>query len=77
MYGDLYKSIGETYSQLSANKLRSEENLQYLKTLIEQVPSGIISYKQNGEVELINKAAKRILNIENLSNIHLIKDGAI
>ncbi len=75
MYSDLYKSIGETYNQLSANKIRSEENLQYLKTLIEQVPSGIISYKENGEVELINKAAKKILNVESLSNIRLIKDG--
>ena len=74
MYSDLYKSISETYNQLSENKIRSEENLQYLKTLIEQVPSGIISYKENGEVELINKAAKRLLNVESLTNIHSIKD---
>jgi len=74
MYSDLYKSIGDTYNELSANKIRSEENLQYLKTLIEQVPSGIISYKENGEVELINKSAKKILNVESLTNIHLIKE---
>jgi len=74
MYSDLYKSIGDTYNELSANKIRSEENLQYLKTLIEQVPSGIISYKENGQVELINKAAKRLLNIESLPNIFSVKE---
>ncbi len=74
IYSDLYKSIGETYNELSANKIRSEENLQYLKTLIEQVPSGIISYKENGEVELINKSAKQLLNIESLSNIYSVKE---
>lgn len=74
VYSDLYKSIGSTYDEISSYRIRAEENLQYLKTLIEQVPSGIISYKESGEVELINKAAKRLLNVKNLTNINLIKE---
>ncbi len=73
-YGELYKSVAATYSELSSNRIRAEENIQYLNTLIEQVPSGIISFKSNGEIELINKAAKRILNSESIGNINLIKD---
>lgn len=73
-YQDLYSSIIATYGNLSSDRLRAEENLQYLKTLIEQVPSGIISYKENGQIELINQAAKRLLNIGDTGNINMIKE---
>ena len=73
IYGELYNSIAKTYNELSSNRIRAEENLQYLKTLMEQIPSGILSYKENGEIELINKAAKELLNIGDFSNINSIK----
>ncbi len=73
-YKDLYNSIAATYGNLSSDRLRAEENLQYLKTLIEQVPSGIISYKENGQIELINQAAKRLLNTGDKGNINMIKE---
>ena len=73
-YKDLYNSIAATYGNLSSDRLRAEENLQYLKTLIEQVPSGIISYKENGQIELINQAAKRLLNTGDKGNINIIKE---
>ena len=73
-YKDLYNSIAATYGNLSSDRLRAEENLQYLKTLIEQVPSGIISYKENGQIELINQSAKRLLDIGDKGNINTIKE---
>lgn len=73
-YKDLYNSIAATYGNLSSDRLRAEENLQYLKTLIEQVPSGIISYKENGQIELINQSAKKLLNIGDKGNINIIKE---
>lgn len=75
MYTDLYKSIRETYRELSYNRILAEENFQYLKTLIEQIPSGIISFKEDGHIELINNVAKNMLEIENLVNIHSLKDS--
>ena len=74
-YKELYNSIVATYGNLASDRLRAEENLQYLKTLIEQVPSGIISYKEDGQIELINQAAKNMLNIGNMGNINMIKEG--
>ena len=73
-YGDLYKTVSSTYNEISTYRIQAEENLQYLKTLIELVPSGIIAYKENGEVELINQAAKRILNTQVLTNINSVKE---
>ena len=73
MYTDLYKSISDTYNELSSNRIMAEENLQYLNTLIQQIPSGIVSFKENGAVELINEAAKNILGVESLTNVNSIK----
>ena len=73
-YKDLYSSIIEAYGNLSSDRLRAEENLHYLKTLIEQVPSGIISYKENGQIELINLAAKRLLNVGDTGNINVLRE---
>ena len=73
MYTELYKSIANTYNELSSNRIMAEENLQYLNTLIQQIPSGIISFKENGAVELINEAAKNILGVESLTNINSLK----
>jgi serine phosphatase RsbU (regulator of sigma subunit) len=73
-YKELYSSIIATYGDIASDRLRAEENLQYLKTLIEQVPSGIISYKENGQIELINQAAKKMLNIGDMGNINMIKE---
>ena len=75
--GDLYKSISSTYNEILKYRIRAEANLQYLKTLIELVPAGIISYKDVGEVELINGAAKKLLNIKSLNNIHTEKKNIV
>ncbi len=75
MYTELYKSISDTYNELSSNRILVEENLHYLNTLIQQIPSGIISFKENGDVELINSAAKNILGVESLANINSIKEN--
>lgn len=52
-------------------KLRSEkeEHFRYLQTVIRLVGVGLISYKANGDVELLNSSAKRLLNITYVKNI--------
>ncbi len=74
------KSLGESFEDLrkSFNKvsrqflqLRSEKEVQfrYLQTVIKHVRVGLISFKSNGDVELLNTAARQILNIDRLKNI--------
>ena len=46
-----------------------EEHFQYLQTVVQHVGVGLIAFQPDGEVELINTAAKRLLRVPRLKNI--------
>jgi two-component system nitrogen regulation sensor histidine kinase NtrY len=65
----LFQSFEEIAKSLQKARIDKEQEHQYLKTIVEHVGTGLISFDQEGKVRLINKTAKSLLNIENLSNI--------
>ena len=46
-----------------------EQNYFYLQTVVEHIGISLISYRQDGEVELINNSTKKLFKITNLINI--------
>ncbi len=50
-----------------------EENYRYLQTVIQHVGMGLIAFDEKGEVELINKAARRLFHAASLKNIEKLK----
>jgi nitrogen fixation/metabolism regulation signal transduction histidine kinase len=49
--------------------MEKEESLRYLETVIDHVGIGLISFNSKGDVELLNRAAKKILKIHHLRNL--------
>lgn len=51
--------------------LREDQDAQhhYLKTIVQHVGIGIITFESTGDVQIINSAAKKLLSIEDLSHI--------
>lgn len=68
-FKELYKSFSNIIEQFRKTRSQTEEHSQYLQTVVKHIKIGLISFKHDGEVELINDAAKELLNIENLINI--------
>ncbi len=71
---------GKSFSELRAafndvcnafRKARSEkeEHYHYLQTVVQHIGVGLIAFRRDGEVELINTAAKRLLNVPRLKNV--------
>ena len=54
------------------SRIEKEVQFNFLKTLIENVPSGIIVLKE-GSLFLTNKSAKEILQLKELNSINIIK----
>src|SRR5690606_30441171 len=46
-----------------------EEHWQYLNTVVQQVRTGIISFDAQGNIQIINTNAKRLLGLPTLRNI--------
>jgi two-component system nitrogen regulation sensor histidine kinase NtrY len=65
-----FQDVMQKFQEARAEK---EENYRYLQTVIQHVGIGLISFNQNGEVEFINNAAKKILQLSNLKNIKALE----
>jgi serine phosphatase RsbU (regulator of sigma subunit) len=72
-FGESFDNLKKSFEQVTRKflKLRSEKEAQfhYLQTVVKHVGTGLISFKADGEVGLINTAAKQLFNIENIKNI--------
>jgi nitrogen fixation/metabolism regulation signal transduction histidine kinase len=62
-----FNGVLEAFRQARAEK---EANLHYINTIVQHVNVGLLSYDSSGNIELINNAAFRILNIYRLRNIN-------
>jgi serine phosphatase RsbU (regulator of sigma subunit) len=67
---ELKASLINVMNQFREARSEKEEQFQYLQTVVKHIGTGLISFKQNGEVELINNSAKKLLNVQDLKNIN-------
>jgi nitrogen fixation/metabolism regulation signal transduction histidine kinase len=71
--GGSYKELSDEMVRILDNirhaRIEKEESLRYLQTVVEHIGIGLICFNSKGEVELINKSAKRILKINYLKNL--------
>ncbi len=71
--GSSFDALKNAFTEVS-NAFRKtrgekEEHYRYLQTVVQHVGIGLIVFKPNGDVELINTAAKRLLKVMRLKNI--------
>jgi two-component system, NtrC family, nitrogen regulation sensor histidine kinase NtrY len=67
---DSFNLIIEEFRKISREK---EIHFHYLRTVIEHINTGLISFDSSGEVELINRAAKEMLRVEYLRNVRSLE----
>jgi nitrogen fixation/metabolism regulation signal transduction histidine kinase len=59
--------------KLQDARIAKEQQYHYVQAVIEHIGTGLISYNEKGEIELLNKSAKDIFGISNISNIKILK----
>lgn len=73
-FAELSVEMEKLVSRIKAARFEKEEYLRYLQTVVEHVAIGLISFDSRGNIELLNKAAKKILRINHLKNITLLDE---
>jgi two-component system nitrogen regulation sensor histidine kinase NtrY len=68
-FDGLKRAFSEVIQAFRKTRTEKEEHYRYLQTVVQHVGIGLIAFQPNGDVELINTAAKRLLNIVSLKNI--------
>lgn len=69
----LHASLNELNRTLANIRIKNENNDRFFRELIEQSSTGLLSYDEDGYVEMINSAAKKYLEVIHVANIQLLK----
>jgi nitrogen fixation/metabolism regulation signal transduction histidine kinase len=70
----LYQEFNNVIRKFREVRAEKEAQHQYLKTIVHHVAIGIITFDKEGEVQIINAAAKNLLNVELLKNIRQLDE---
>ena len=65
----LYESFSMVMQDFQRIRSEKEEHYRYLQTVVQHVGVGLIAFDEDGNVELFNSAAKRVLNSPAVRNI--------
>jgi nitrogen fixation/metabolism regulation signal transduction histidine kinase len=68
-FSELKDAFNEVMEKLRATRSENEVRARYLKTIIQHVGIGLLSYKADGTIDLINNAAKKLLKTSGFKNI--------
>ena len=60
-FNELKTAFNDVLLKFRKTKAEKEEYYRYLHTIVQHIGIGLLSYQKNGEVDLINTAAKRLL----------------
>lgn len=66
---ELARRLNEVMGKFREVRTEKEAQLHYFETIVQHVGIGIITYKPSGEVLLMNTAAKKILQVNQLKKI--------
>jgi nitrogen fixation/metabolism regulation signal transduction histidine kinase len=68
-FGELNEAFNDVVSEFRKARAEKEEQYHYLQTIVQHVGHGLLAFDADGNVDLVNNAAKRLLNIPRLRNI--------
>lgn len=73
-FRDLNIAFSEVMEAFRKARSEKEEHWQYLNTVVQQVRTGILSFDDTGNVQLMNMNARKFMGVQGLKNIHELKE---
>jgi two-component system nitrogen regulation sensor histidine kinase NtrY len=74
-FDELNLAFTEVVEEFQKARAEKEEHFQYLQTVVQHIGVGLLAFTTDGEVSLINTAAKRLLGIDQLINIKSLQQA--
>ncbi len=70
----LYKEFNKVMNKFREIRAEKEAHYQYLKTIVQHVGIGLVTFNKEGEIQIINTAAKRLFRINQIKNIKSLRN---
>jgi nitrogen fixation/metabolism regulation signal transduction histidine kinase len=68
-FDELSKAFNDVINDFQAVRSEKEEQYHYLQSIVQNTDVSILAFQKDGTVELINKAAKRLFQVQSFKNI--------
>ena len=68
-FDELNRSLNRIAQRFEEMRVETEDQFQYLQFVVEQLTVGLIVFRQDGKIDMINRAAKRLLGVPQLKNV--------
>ncbi len=68
----LYHEFNEVLKKFREIRADKEAQHQYLRTIVQHIGIGIITFDQEGEVQIMNNSAKKLLDVTLIKNINQV-----
>ena len=72
-FKELYKEFNEVIRKFRDVRADREAQYQYLKTIVQHVGIGIITFDELGEVQIMNASARNLLGVEQIKNVNQLQ----
>ncbi|MFZ1081609.1 MAG: ATP-binding protein [Candidatus Kryptoniota bacterium] len=72
-FDDLNRTLNRIAHRFEEMKVESEDRFQYFHFVVEQLSVGLIVFKEDGKIDMINRSAKRLLGVSQLKNVKELK----
>ena len=71
---ELYTSFNAVLKKFQQTRAETEAQYRYLQTIVQHIGIGLISFTDSGRVEIMNSAAKKLLQIHHLHYVEELED---
>ncbi|MEN8248343.1 MAG: ATP-binding protein [Bacteroidota bacterium] len=70
----LNEEFNSVINQFKKIREEKEGDFQYMRNIVQHVGIGLITFSKDGDIQLVNAAAKKLLNITQVTNIKELED---
>ena len=72
-FDELRQTFNEVLDAFRRTRAEKEEHFRYLQTVVQHVGVGLVAFRPDGAVDLINTAAQRLLEVGQVKNMRALK----
>lgn len=70
------KEMNDAFNKVKVARKEKESEYQFFKNIVQHVGIGILTFKKDGAIQIINNAAKRLLRVDKVERISELREAS-
>ncbi|MFN7437444.1 MAG: sensor histidine kinase, partial [Bacteroidota bacterium] len=70
------REMNEAFNKVKLARKEKDSEYQFFKNIVQHVGIGILTFKKDGAIQIINNAAKRLLRVDRVEHINELREAS-